>query len=199
MSPPANIMTFGPGLTYLILYRRRKRGGARGRSPPPTVNFEVIHVNWLTKFQIPNCNTFWDMNYFLVQSRQTDRKRRIRTHRAICTGGLRKSIANKELLAEVAMIRGYLQCNSIPVCLFSLWTINGVPIESSKIICSVTLTCPKGVHQFRYFLPQCAHQILLLAAHTYMHFDCNYPLMRTSDVRIECLIAILRQNAYVHE
>ena len=61
------------------------------------------------------------------------------------------------------------------------------------------LTCPKGVHQFRYFLPQCVHQILLLAAHAYMHFDCNQPLMRTPDVRIECLIAILRQNAYMHE
>ena len=61
------------------------------------------------------------------------------------------------------------------------------------------LTCSKGIHQFRYFLPQCVHQILLLAAHAYMHFDCNQPLMRTPDVRIECLIAILRQNAYMHE
>ncbi len=26
---------------------------------------------------------------------------------------------------------------------------------------------------FRYFLPQCVHKIILLAAHAYMHFDCN--------------------------
>ena len=42
------------------------------------------------------------------------------------------------------------------------------------------LTCPKGVHQFRYFLPQCVHQIILLTAHAYMHFN-------------------LRQNTYMND
>ena len=45
----------------------------------------------MVKFQTPSYNTFWDMNYCLVEKltdRQTDRKRRIRAHRAICTGGL---------------------------------------------------------------------------------------------------------------
>ncbi len=47
-------------------------------------------------------------------------------------------------------------------------------------------TNPKGIYQFRYFLPQCLHQILLLSAHACMHFywkpkcvyqfwECTYP------------------------
>ena len=39
----------------------------------------------------------------------------------------------------------------------------------------------------------------LLAVHAYKHFDCNQLLMPTPDVRIVCLIAILRQNTYMHE
>ena len=29
------------------------------------------------------------------------------------------------------------------------------------------------IQKFRYFLPQCVHQILLLTTHAYMLFDCN--------------------------
>ncbi len=32
------------------------------------------------------------------------------------------------------------------------------------------LTHPKGIYQFRYFLPQCVYQILLLPAHACIHF-----------------------------
>ncbi len=37
------------------------------------------------------------------------------------------------------------------------------------------LTHQKGVYQFRYFLPQCIYQILLLSAHACMHFYWNEP------------------------
>ncbi len=55
-------------------------------------------LNALLKFQAPSYNGFWDMNFYPVESwqtdrrtdRQTDRKRCIRAHRAICTGGLKK-------------------------------------------------------------------------------------------------------------
>ncbi len=60
----------------------------------------VVFYN-VVKFQRPNCNTFWDMNYYpvwiLVKSGQTDgqtdRKWCIWAHRAKCTGVLKKVIA----------------------------------------------------------------------------------------------------------
>ncbi len=58
------------------------------------------------------------------------------------------------------------------------------------------LTCPQGVHQFRYFLPQCVYQILMLTTHAYMHLDCNQSQMCKRDEHIECVIAILRKKMH---
>ncbi len=50
----------------------------------------------MVEFQIHSYNTFWDMNFYQVWQTdrltdgQTGRKRCIRAHRAICTGGLKK-------------------------------------------------------------------------------------------------------------
>ncbi len=55
------------------------------------MHLKMLHI--VVKFQTASYNTFWDMNYcsvwILVKSRRTDRKRCIRAHHAICTGGLK--------------------------------------------------------------------------------------------------------------
>ncbi len=70
----------------------------------------------MVKFQIPNFNTFWDMNYFLLllvksrqqmTDRQTDRKLCIWAHRAICTGGLKNAIWHWKWALSVTAIIPY--------------------------------------------------------------------------------------------
>ncbi len=69
----------------------------------------------MVKFQIPNHNTFQDMNYYPMNyypvifgqvrtDRRTDRKRRTRAHRAKCTGGLKKPVYAVALVIRISTI-----------------------------------------------------------------------------------------------
>ena len=61
----------------------------------------------MVKFQVPNSITFRDMNYYPVTDGQTDRKRWIWAHRAICTGGLKKPTTTKVWIFFNWYIPGY--------------------------------------------------------------------------------------------
>ncbi len=59
-------------------------------------------------------------------------------------------------------------------------------------------SCPWCVYQIWWCIYSFC-QILLLSAHECMHLYCNSTWMRLPSIRIECLFAILRLNAYMHE
>ena len=80
----------------------------------------VYKLYIVIKFQTPSYNGFWDMNFYPVESwqtdgrtdGQTDRKQCIRAHCAICTGGLNKGFT-PALLAVLPIFLNYLL--SIPL------------------------------------------------------------------------------------
>ncbi len=86
---------------------------------PTCHSYNTIIVRWReffwecsqSQFQTPTYNTFWDKFLKVWQTdgqtdRQTDRKRCIRAHRAICTGGLNKRCLAKSLLIQFLNLLG---------------------------------------------------------------------------------------------
>ncbi len=71
-------------------------------------------------------------------------------------------------------------------------------LHFQKVYTHSGTSCPQCVYQIWWCIYSFC-QILLLSAHAYMHLYCNYTSMHIPGIRIECLIAILRQNTYMHE